>query len=138
MVAGHKRAERADDPRILEETRQYIRDFDRIAETAKTSRELYDQVMAVYPDRVNPDALWISARALKGQSRENALGRPSKKKGPDHVYNTHPRVTHSIRYDLFSCVRAHAGHGSRRGSLRAASAARSALRWCSCRMFARE
>jgi hypothetical protein len=66
VVAGHKRAERADDPRIVEETRQYIRDFDRIAETAKTSRELYDQVMAVYPDRVNPDALWISARALKG------------------------------------------------------------------------
>jgi glyoxylase-like metal-dependent hydrolase (beta-lactamase superfamily II) len=66
VVAGHKRAERADHPRILEETRQYIRDFDRIAETASTSRELYDQVMAVYPDRVNPDALWISARALKG------------------------------------------------------------------------
>ena len=66
VVAGHKRAERADHPRIVEETRQYIRDFDRIAETASTSRELYDQVMAVYPDRVNPDALWISARALKG------------------------------------------------------------------------
>jgi glyoxylase-like metal-dependent hydrolase (beta-lactamase superfamily II) len=65
VVAGHKRAERADDPRIVAETRQYIRDFDRIAETAKTSRELYDQVLAVYPDRVNPDAPWISARALK-------------------------------------------------------------------------
>jgi len=65
VVAGHKRAERADDPRIIEESRQYIRDFDRVAETTKTSRELYDQVLAVYPDRVNPDALWISARALK-------------------------------------------------------------------------
>jgi glyoxylase-like metal-dependent hydrolase (beta-lactamase superfamily II) len=66
VVAGHKRAERADDPRIVEETRQYIRDFDRIAETAKTRGELYGRVLAVYPDRVNPDALWISARALKG------------------------------------------------------------------------
>jgi len=66
VVAGHKRAGRADDPRIVEETRQYIRDFDRIAETASTSRELFDQVLAVYPNRINPDALWISARALKG------------------------------------------------------------------------
>jgi len=51
---------------MIEETRQYIRDFDRIAETASTSRELYDQVLAVYPNRINPDALWISSRALKG------------------------------------------------------------------------
>jgi hypothetical protein len=66
VVAGHKRAGRADDPRIVEETRQYIRDVDRIAETAQTARELYDEVLAVYPDRVNPGALWLSARALKG------------------------------------------------------------------------
>ncbi len=57
---------RADDPRIVEETRQYIRDFDRIAETTKTRRELYDQILAIYPERINPDALWNSARALKG------------------------------------------------------------------------
>ncbi len=66
VIAGHKRAGRADDPRTVEETRQYIRHFDRIAETTKTRRELYDQVLAVYPERINPDALWISARALKG------------------------------------------------------------------------
>jgi len=66
VVAGHKRAERADDPRIVEETRQYIRDFDRITETTKTRRELYDQILAIYPERINPDALWISARAVKG------------------------------------------------------------------------
>ncbi len=66
VVAGHKRAGRADDPRIVEETRQYIRDVDRIAETAQTARELYDEVLAVYPDRVNPGALWLSAKALKG------------------------------------------------------------------------
>jgi hypothetical protein len=65
VIAGHQRRERADDPRIIEETRQYIRDFDRIAETATTARELYDQVLALHPDRINPGALWISARALK-------------------------------------------------------------------------
>jgi len=66
VIAGHKRPGNEDNPRIIEETRQYIRDFDRIAETAKTTRELFDQVLAIYPLRVNPGALWSSARALKG------------------------------------------------------------------------
>jgi glyoxylase-like metal-dependent hydrolase (beta-lactamase superfamily II) len=65
VIAGHKRAGRADDPAILEETRQYIRDFDRIAENTATARELYDQVLAIHPDRVNPGVLWTSATALK-------------------------------------------------------------------------
>jgi hypothetical protein len=65
VIAGHNRAGRADDPRIIEETRQYIRDFDRIAENTETARQLYDQVLAIYPDRVNPGVLWTSATALK-------------------------------------------------------------------------
>jgi hypothetical protein len=52
----------------LKETRQYIRDFDRVAETTTTARELYDKMPELYPDRSNPGlALWISARAAKGQ-----------------------------------------------------------------------
>jgi glyoxylase-like metal-dependent hydrolase (beta-lactamase superfamily II) len=66
VIAGHKRAARNDDPRIIEETRQYIRDFDRIAGTANTARELYDQMLTLHPDRVNPGALWGAARASKG------------------------------------------------------------------------
>jgi glyoxylase-like metal-dependent hydrolase (beta-lactamase superfamily II) len=65
VISGHKRAGRADDPHTLEETRQYIRDFDRIDAATTTARELYDQMLAIYPDRVNPGVLWISARALK-------------------------------------------------------------------------
>jgi len=66
VVASHKRPERDDDPRILEETRQYIRDFDRLAETSNNAQELYDQMLALYPNRVNPGwALWSSARAVK-------------------------------------------------------------------------
>jgi glyoxylase-like metal-dependent hydrolase (beta-lactamase superfamily II) len=65
VIAGHQRAGRDDGPEIIEETRQYIRDVDRVAETTNTARELYDQVLALYPDRVNPGALWTSARALK-------------------------------------------------------------------------
>ena len=66
VVASHKRQENADSPRIVEETRQYIRDFGRVAETTKTAQELYAKMLALYPDRINPGwALWSSARAVK-------------------------------------------------------------------------
>jgi glyoxylase-like metal-dependent hydrolase (beta-lactamase superfamily II) len=66
VVASHKRPENEDSPRVIEETRQYIRDFDRLAETTKTAQELYDKMLELYPNRVNPGwALWSSARAVK-------------------------------------------------------------------------
>ncbi|MGA2814464.1 MAG: MBL fold metallo-hydrolase, partial [Candidatus Acidiferrum sp.] len=66
VVASHKRPGNDDNPRIIEETRQYIRDFDRVAETTRTAQELYDKMLALYPNRVNPGwALWSSARAVK-------------------------------------------------------------------------
>ena len=66
MIAGHKRPGNDDSPRIIEEIRQYIRDFDRVAEPTTTAQELYDKMLELYPDRVNPGlALWLSARAVK-------------------------------------------------------------------------
>ena len=66
VIASHKRPENDDSPRIIEETRKYIRDFDRLADTTKTAQELYDQMLELYPTRVNPGwALWSSARAAK-------------------------------------------------------------------------
>ncbi|HEY1428009.1 MAG TPA: MBL fold metallo-hydrolase [Candidatus Tumulicola sp.] len=66
VVASHKRPERADDPKIVEETRRYILDFDRLTRTATTARELYDMMLQLYPNRVNPGwALWSSAKAAK-------------------------------------------------------------------------
>jgi len=68
VVASHKRPENPDDPRIIEETRQYIRDFDRLASTTHTALELYDQMLALYPNRINPGwALWGSALSVKSQ-----------------------------------------------------------------------
>ena len=66
VIAGHKRPGNEDSPRIIEETRQYIRDFDRLAETTKTARELYDQMLKLHPLRMNVNALWTSALAIKG------------------------------------------------------------------------
>jgi glyoxylase-like metal-dependent hydrolase (beta-lactamase superfamily II) len=65
VIAGHKKPEKDDSPRIIEETRQYIRDFDRVAQMSTTARELYDKMLDLYPDRANPGSLWGSARAAK-------------------------------------------------------------------------
>jgi hypothetical protein len=40
VIAGHKRPGN-DSPKIIEETRQYIRDFDRVAGTTTTARSYY-------------------------------------------------------------------------------------------------
>jgi glyoxylase-like metal-dependent hydrolase (beta-lactamase superfamily II) len=65
VIAGHKRIGNDDSPKILGETRQYIRDFERLAMQTTGARELYDQMLKLYRDWVNPGALWTSARSAK-------------------------------------------------------------------------
>jgi glyoxylase-like metal-dependent hydrolase (beta-lactamase superfamily II) len=65
VIAGHKIPENEDDPRIIAETRQYLRDFNRLDETTGTVRELYDAMLEIYPDRANPGSLWGAAKAAK-------------------------------------------------------------------------
>ena len=66
VIASHKRPSNDDNPRIIEETRRYIHDFDRLVEMTATAQELYDKMLELYPNRVNPGwALWRSARAVK-------------------------------------------------------------------------
>jgi glyoxylase-like metal-dependent hydrolase (beta-lactamase superfamily II) len=65
VIAGHKIPENDDDPRIIGETRQYLRDFDRLNETTSTARELYDAMLEIYPDRANPGSLWGGANKAK-------------------------------------------------------------------------
>ena len=54
VIAEHKRLGNDDSPHIID-----------VEETA-TSRELYDRMLGLYPNRVNRGALWGSARAIKG------------------------------------------------------------------------
>jgi glyoxylase-like metal-dependent hydrolase (beta-lactamase superfamily II) len=65
VIAGHKRVGNDDSPRIIGETRKYIRDFERLAMQTTTARELYDQMLKLYPDWGNRGALWSSVRAIK-------------------------------------------------------------------------
>jgi glyoxylase-like metal-dependent hydrolase (beta-lactamase superfamily II) len=64
-IAGHKRPGAPDTPSNIEATRKYIRDFDRIAYHTKTALDLYNEMLTIYPDRVNPAVLWYSAQAVK-------------------------------------------------------------------------
>lgn len=68
VVAGHKLPENDDDPRNIALTRQYLLDFNRLDTTTKTARELYDAMLALYPDRANPGSLWRGSNAAKNQT----------------------------------------------------------------------
>jgi glyoxylase-like metal-dependent hydrolase (beta-lactamase superfamily II) len=68
VIAGHKVPENDDDPRIIAETRQYLRDFNRLNAATTTARELYDAMLEIYPDRVNPGSLWGAANTAKKQA----------------------------------------------------------------------
>jgi hypothetical protein len=65
VVAGHGVLDPDSSPRHIEETRHYLRDF--AASVAKTSTaiELYQTMLSLHPNRVNPGSLWASAKAAK-------------------------------------------------------------------------
>jgi glyoxylase-like metal-dependent hydrolase (beta-lactamase superfamily II) len=68
VVAGHKVPEHDDDPRNIAETRQYLRDFNRLNEVTDTPRALFDAMIDLYPDRANPGSLWGGANAAKREA----------------------------------------------------------------------
>ena len=68
VVAGHKVPANDDSPRNIQETRRYLLDFIRLNDSTKTARELYDRMLELYPDRVNPGSLWSAARTAKAAS----------------------------------------------------------------------
>jgi hypothetical protein len=41
----------------------YLRDFNRLAATARTAEELYGGMLELYPRRANPGSLWGGAKA---------------------------------------------------------------------------
>ena len=63
-MAGHKRYGNDDNPRIIDETRQYIRDFDRLDKETTSAGELYRQMLAIHPHRVNPPGIWVTSAAI--------------------------------------------------------------------------
>jgi glyoxylase-like metal-dependent hydrolase (beta-lactamase superfamily II) len=65
VIAGHGVLEPDSDLRHIQATRQYLLDFNRLDESTTTARELYDKMLELHPDRVNPGSLWGGASAAK-------------------------------------------------------------------------
>ncbi|MYV17681.1 MBL fold metallo-hydrolase [Furfurilactobacillus milii] len=64
VVAGHKVPENPDDPRILDQTIEYITNFNKFAEDASSAEDLYNKMLAVYPKYVNPGSLWSASHSV--------------------------------------------------------------------------
>jgi glyoxylase-like metal-dependent hydrolase (beta-lactamase superfamily II) len=65
VVAGHGVLNPDSSPRHIAETRRYLRDFAASLASTSTARELYDRMLSLHPDRVNPGSLWGAAKASK-------------------------------------------------------------------------
>jgi glyoxylase-like metal-dependent hydrolase (beta-lactamase superfamily II) len=72
VVVGHGPIEPDNAPRHIQETRRYIQDFIRLDDETRTAQELYDRMLDLYPDRINPGSLWGSANAAKASRRAEA------------------------------------------------------------------
>ncbi len=57
---------------MARETRQCLRDFDRLNTATTTARELYDGMLEIYPDRVNPGSLWSATNRQEAAMRLTA------------------------------------------------------------------
>jgi glyoxylase-like metal-dependent hydrolase (beta-lactamase superfamily II) len=69
VVAGHKNPDLPDAPKILAETKQYLADFNRLDAETETASELYETMLALYPKRANPGALWAGVKRAKGSGQ---------------------------------------------------------------------
>src|ERR1700730_18856226 len=64
VVAGHKNKDLPDDPAILDQTRDYLLDARRLLADKPSPREYYDQMINLYPDRLNVGPVWYGALGL--------------------------------------------------------------------------
>lgn len=67
VIVGHGPLDPDNSPDHIEATRRHILDFDRVDQETATARELYDAMLALYPNHINPGSLWGSAHAAKNE-----------------------------------------------------------------------
>jgi len=65
VVVGHGVLNPDSSPRHIAETRRYLRDFVASLASTSTALELYQKMLSLHPDRVNPGSLWGAAKASK-------------------------------------------------------------------------
>ena len=65
VIAGHGVLDPDSSPRHIDATRRYLRDFDAAVASTSTAFELYEKMLTLHPNRVNPGSLWGAANAVK-------------------------------------------------------------------------
>jgi glyoxylase-like metal-dependent hydrolase (beta-lactamase superfamily II) len=65
VIAGHGVIDPDSSPRHIEETRHYIRDFNAAMASKSTALDVYEKMLTLHPNRVNPGSLWATANAAK-------------------------------------------------------------------------
>jgi glyoxylase-like metal-dependent hydrolase (beta-lactamase superfamily II) len=66
VVAGHKHPDHDDDPCNIDESIQYLTDFNEAEPTSSTALGLYETMLSLHPRRANPGSLWGAAKLIKG------------------------------------------------------------------------
>ncbi|GHH75229.1 MBL fold metallo-hydrolase [Streptomyces sulfonofaciens] len=64
VVSGHKRDGDPDSPHDIARTRRYIQQFDAAVGEAAGHLDLYEAMVAAYPERLNRGVLWNSAKSV--------------------------------------------------------------------------
>jgi len=65
VVASHKNPALDDDPQTVQETRGYLEAVERLLRSTHSALEFYNAMIELYPERLNPTALWFwGARVL--------------------------------------------------------------------------
>ena len=65
VIAGHGVVDPDSSPRHIDETRRYILDLNAIVASTSTALDVYERMLALHPDRVNPGSLWATAKTVK-------------------------------------------------------------------------
>jgi len=65
VVAGHGVLDPDSSPRHIYETRRYLYDFNACVAATSTPLQLYERMLSLHPDRINPGSLWAAAKAAK-------------------------------------------------------------------------
>ncbi len=69
IIAGHRHPQAIDDDaqRQIEDTRQYIADFEAALARSSSPLDLIERMMSIHGDRANPYTLWVAAYDLAGE-----------------------------------------------------------------------
>ena len=65
VVAGHGVLDPDSSPLHIEETRRYLHDFNASVARTSTALDLYEKMLTLHPNRINPGSLWGTAKAVK-------------------------------------------------------------------------